>query len=1049
MCSSRLLLSPEKSPAAMPTHITSLLVTFGFLAEILLLVHCSHALSANSSASQQVPARCRRDQAAALLTVKRSFSFTDKDDYFMPATTTTLSSWTEGTDCCRWEGVGCDNVTGRVTALDLPERNLYISGLHPSLFRLTSLQYLNLAFNKFTSSQLQVSGFQSLTQLTYLNLSGCNFDFQVPVDIFRLTNLVTLDLGYNRWELRPSTIVASDLGKLKELHLEQVNITGTAPEFFKALANHFPLLQILRLNECPLSGPLHPSLSRLNSLSVIDLGYNSLTGPLPDLFTPSNFPFLRELVLGGNYFEPGTFPLGITGLKNLMILDLGTTNLVGAIPTSIGSLMSLTELRIGGNSFSGRLPSALSNLTNLIILDCRCSGLSGKIPWLTSLTRLEIVWLAGNNFTGPVPLDGHMYPYLIEVRLSNNSLSGTVPASLFTLPALQTLCLQMNRLSGAIEEFQNPSAKLTDIDLSSNQLTGAVPTSFSYLTALQSLQLDNNNFTGTLDLNPFLRLRNLSVISASYNPLLSASGDGNEVDASSNSSISTLFLAYCNLTRFPLAVRYLPELQYLDLSSNQIHGEIPDWIWRNMSSLNLSHNHFTTVGQPLQYVNIRFIDLSFNMLGGAVPFPFDVYDLDYSNNKFSSIPPSSFLRQFEVAYSVNLANNELSGPIPYSECRKHHPLQILDLSGNNLSGLVPPYLLKGCNDLTVLNLRENSLDGAWPDEIDESCNLRLVDLHGNHIQGRLPRTLARCQYLLALDIGGNRFVDSFPVWLGHLQELQLLVLRYNNFHGPVSIPPLVEKNSSARYFASVQIIDLAGNGFSGDLPPYLFKSFRSMVLDPNGIAEYDHTVYAQAGRSYYQVVIDVAMKQQYMRVAKVPADLMVVDLSCNRFSGFIPRSIGNLTYLHVVNLSHNAFRGKIPRELGQLARIESLDLSWNRLVGEIPQELAMLTTLEWLNLSYNDLGGRIPSGSQFSTFTSSSFQGGNRGLYGCPLLVKCNLTFVTSPSSSLPPPVQEGSPFDDIMLWLFVGVGFGVGFALTIVLLVVYGCWCKKMVLRR
>nr|XP_020178645.2 receptor-like protein 6 [Aegilops tauschii subsp. strangulata]XP_045086045.1 receptor-like protein 6 [Aegilops tauschii subsp. strangulata] len=1046
MCSSRLLLSPEKSPAAMPTHITSLF-TFGFLAEILLLVHCSHALSANSSASQQVPARCRRDQAAALLTVKRSFSFTDKDDYFMAAATIALSSWTEGTDCCRWEGVGCDNVTGRVTALDLPERNLYISGLHPSLFRLTSLQYLNLASNTFTSSQLQVSGFQSLTQLTYLNLSGCNFDFQVPVDIFRLTNLVTLDLGRNGWELRPSTIVASDLGKLKELHLEQVNITGTAPEFFKALANHFPLLQILRLNRCPLSGPLHPSLSRLHSLSVIDLGYNSLTGPLPDLFTHSNFPSLRELVLADNRFEPSAFPLGITGLKNLMILDLESTNLVGAIPTSIGSLMSLTELHIGWNSFSGRLPSALSNLTNLIILDCQHSGLSGQIPWLTSLTRLESVSLANNNFTGMVPLDGHMYPYLRKMDLSNNLLSGTVLSSLFTQPTLQTLYLQMNRLSGAIEEFQNPSAKLTDIDLSSNQLTGAVPTSFSYLTALHTLQLDNNNFT-TVDLNPFLRLRNLTMISASYNPLLSASGDGSKIDASNN-SITSLNLAYCNLTRLPLVIRYLPELQHLDLSSNQIHGEIPDWIWRNMSYLDLSNNHFTTVGQRLQYVNIRIIDLSFNMLGGAVPFPFDVYDLDYSNNKFSSIPPSSFLRQFEVAYSVNLANNELSGPIPYSECRKHHPLQILDLSGNNLSGLVPPYLLKGCNDLVVLNLRGNRLDGAWPDEIDESCNLKLVDLHGNHIQGRLPRTLARCQYLLALDIGGNRFVDSFPVWLGQLQELQLLVLRYNNFHGPVSIPPLVEKNSSARYFASVQIIDLAGNGFSGDLPPYLFKSFRSMVLDSNGIAEYDYNVYARAGRSDYQVVIDVAMKQQYMRVAKVPADLMVVDLSCNRFSGFIPRSIGNLTYLHVVNLSHNAFRGKIPRELGQLSRIESLDLSWNRLVGEIPQELAMLTTLEWLNLSYNDLGGRIPSGSQFSTFTSSSFQGGNRGLYGCPLLVKCNLTFVTSLSSSLPPPVQEGSPFDDIMLWLFVGVGFGVGFALTIVLLVVYGCWCKKMVLRR
>ncbi|KAM3224299.1 hypothetical protein ACQJBY_057596 [Aegilops geniculata] len=794
---------PLDLPAAMPRvtiHHTSLLlrvVTLGFLVEIQLLAHRSHALSANAGAAQQVPARCRGDQAAALLAVKRSLSFTGSATSG-PATTT-LPSWREGTDCCRWEGVGCDNVTGMVTALNLASRNL-----------------------------------------------------------------------------------------------------------------------------------------------------------------------------------------------------------AGAVPDSI-----------------------------------------------RNLTALEVVLLGSNKLTGPVPLDAHMFPYLTEVDLSNNSFWGTVPASFFTQPTLQRLCLNMNRLSGAIEEFQNPSATLTYVDLSSNQLTGAIPTSFAYLTALQILQLDHNNFTGTLDLNPFVRLKNLTMISASYNPLLSASGDGSKIDAS-NSSITSLNLAYCNLTRLPRVLGYLPELGNLDLSCNQIQGEIPQWIWTNMSSLNLSHNFFTTVGQPPHYVNIIYIDLSFNMLRGAVPFPSNGDRLDYSNNKFSSIPQSSFLRFIQInpllersgltTYSINLANNELSGPIPYSECREQYALRMLDLSGNNLSGSVPPYLLKGCGQLIMLNLRGNHLDGTWPDETSESCQLQLIDLHGNHIQGRLPRSLARCQYLIALDIGGNHFADSFPIWMGQLPQLRLLILRNNNFHGPVSIPPLVEKNSTADYFSRVRIIDLAGNNFNGDLAPDFFKSFKSMVWDLNRtIAEYDDytTVSAKEGFISYLVAVDVAMKQQYMRVSKVSTDLVVIDLSSNQFSGFIPRSISNLTSLHVVNLSCNAFGGKIPRELGQLARIESLDLSWNHLVGEIPQELATVTTLAWLNLSYNDLSGRIPSGSQFSTFTSSSFQGGNKGLYGCPLLVKCNLTFVTSPSSSLPPPVREGSPFEDIMLWLFVGVGFGVGFALTIVLQVV------------
>lgn len=195
----------------------------------------------------------------------------------------------------------------------------------------------------------------------------------------------------------------ANLSKLKELHLHHVVITDTTPEFFKALANHFPLLQVLHITGCVLTG---------------------LANPLPDLFTPSNFPVLRELTLANNNFDKGTFPVGITGLENLMILNLESTNLVGAIPNSIGNLTSLTKLHLGWNRFSGGLPWALSNLTNLIVLDCRYSGLTGQIPWLTSLTRLEIVWLADNNLTGPVPLNGRLYPYLRKVDLSNNALTG-------------------------------------------------------------------------------------------------------------------------------------------------------------------------------------------------------------------------------------------------------------------------------------------------------------------------------------------------------------------------------------------------------------------------------------------------------------------------------------------------------------------------------------------------------------------------------------------------------------------------------------------------
>jgi hypothetical protein len=169
------------------------------------------------------------------------------------------------------------------------------------------------------------------------------------------------------------------------------------------------------------------------------------------------------------------------------------------------------------------------------------------------------------------------------------------------------------------------------------------------------------------------------------------------------------------------------------------------------------------------------------------------------------------------------------------------------------------------------------------------------------------------------------------------------------------------------------------------------------------------------------------MKQQYMKMLLTSSDKVMIDLSNNRFSGPIPKTVGNLTALVMLNMSRNAFNGGIPDELGRLARIESLDLSWNNLTGGILREVVALTDLAWLNLSYNKLSGRIPSGNQFSTSPSSSFQGGNPGLYGCPLPVRCNLTQVLPP----PPPlhVPTGAPVDEaIVFWLLVGSGYGLGF---------------------
>jgi hypothetical protein len=76
--------------------------------------------------------------------------------------------------------------------------------------------------------------------------------------------------------------------------------------------------------------------------------------------------------------------------------------------------------------------------------------------------------------------------------------------------------------------------------------------------------------------------------------------------------------------------------------------------------------------------------------------------------------------------------------------------------------------------------------------------------------------------------------------------------------------------------------------------------------------------------------------------------------------------------------------GLIPTSLGNISALEQLDLARNKLSGHIPKELSKLYGLEVLDVSFNNLCGPIPKGTQFSTFSTSSFQR-NKCLYGCPL----------------------------------------------------------------
>ncbi|KDO39391.1 hypothetical protein CISIN_1g001624mg [Citrus sinensis] len=986
-----------------------------------------------------VSGQCQSDQQSLLLQMKSSLVFNSSLSFRMV-------QWSQSTDCCTWCGVDCDEA-GRVIGLDLSEES--ISGRIDNSSPLLSLKYLqslNLAFNMFNATEIP-SGLGNLTNLTHLNLSNAGFAGQIPIQVSAMTRLVTLDLsssysfgGPLKLENPNLSGLLQNLAELRALYLDGVNISAPGIEWCQALSSLVPKLRVLSLSSCYLSGPIHPSLAKLQSLSVICLDQNDLSSPVPEFL--ADFFNLTSLNLSSSGLN-GTFPETILQVHTLQTLDLsGNSLLRGSLP-DFPKNSSLRTLMLSYANFSGVLPDSIGNLKNLSRLDLARCNLSGSIPTsLAKLTQLVYLDLSSNKFVGPIPslhmsknlthldLSNNALPgaisstdwehlsNLVYVDLRNNALNGSIPRSLFSIPMLQQLLLANNKFGGPIPEFSNASYSALDtLDLSANRLEGPIPMSIFELKNLKILMLSSNKLNGTVQLAAIQRLRNLIRLELSYNNLtVNASGD-----SSFPSQVRTLRLASCKLKVIP-NLKSQSKLFNLDLSDNQISGEIPNWVWEigngGLEYLNLSHNLLSSLQRPYSISDLNLmtvLDLHSNQLQGNIPHPpRNAVLVDYSNNSFTSSIPGDIGNSMNFTIFFSLSSNSITGVIPETICRAKY-LLVLDLSNNKLSGKMPTCLIKMSDILGVLNLRGNSLSGTLSVTFPGNCGLQTLDLNENQLGGTVPKSLANCRKLEVLDLGNNKIRDTFPCWLKNISSLRVLVLRSNSFYGSITC----RENDDS--WPMLQIVDIASNNFGGRVPQKCITSWKAMMSDEDEAQSNFKDVHFELLTDiFYQDVVTVTWKGREMELVKILSIFTSIDFSRNNFDGPIPEKIGRLKSLYGLNFSQNAFGGPIPSTIGNLQQLESLDLSMNHLSDQIPIQLANLTFLSVLNLSHNNLEGNIPVSTQLQSFSPTSFEG-NEGLCGAPLNV-------CPPNSSKALPSAPASTDEIDWFFIVMAIGFAVGF---------------------
>ncbi|KAF3448098.1 hypothetical protein FNV43_RR08808 [Rhamnella rubrinervis] len=981
---------------------------------------------------------CLSDQQSLLLQMKDNLIFN-------AAKSTILVKWNQSSDCCTWEGITCD--AGRITGLKLSEESIS-GGINDnsSLFNLIHLKSLDLSFNNIGSTIPTRMG--NLTNLSYLNLSNAGFMGQIPKEISLLIKLVALDLSSYFFlnsnaslkvdQSRSLRMLVQNLTKLEELYLDGVTISATGKDWGHALSSSLLNLRVLSMFECGLSGPIDQSLAKLQSLSMIRLNGNNLSTPVPQFFAYYSNLTSLELRSCGLY---GTFPKKIFQVPTLQTLDISHNELLEGVLPEFPKNIALQLLQLSQTNFSGRLPISISNLQKLSSLDLSHCQFIGTLPnTLVELAHLVYLDLSVNNFTGSIPPSGwEGLVHLANFHLSHNFLSGSIPSSLFALPSVQKIELSNNKFSGQVLEFPNaPFSMLDTLDLSSNVLHGPIPMSIFKLKKLSTLSLSFNNFNGTIQLSMIQGLRNLVSLDLSYNSLsVDSSNFGSNF--TSLPQILIIKLASCKLRVFPNLKTQL-NLDTLDLSNNHIFGEIPNWISEvgngSLLHLNLSHNHLTGIQEPFCLPNLAVLDLHFNQIQRKIPSlpPYASY-IDLSNNNFTSFIPADIGKNLSTVSFFSISNNGLIGAIPESICSAHY-LQVLDLSENSLSGNIPACVPNMSQTLGILNLQRNNLGGQIPDTFPLNCNLRTLDLNENVLTNRTPQSLASCRALEVFDLGNNEMLDTFPLFLKNFSTLRVLVLRSNKFYGHITC----EKSIGA--WLVIQIVDVASNNFSGEVPGQCLMKWNAMIsskdYDRSELNLLRFAFFQFDPFLYYENAVTVTNKGHKMELVKILSVFTSIDFSSNNFLGEIPKELGKLKCLHVLNLSNNALSHQIPSSFGNLHQLESLDLSRNHLKGAIPTSLSNLNFLSFLDLSHNQLVGRIPSGIQIQTFLASSFEG-NDGLCGPPLTPNC-----TDDGAKMLP--ESHSKSSTRIEWDLIAaeIGFIVGFGIVVGPLMFSRKWRKR-----
>ncbi|KAF4357549.1 receptor-like protein EIX2 [Cannabis sativa] len=543
--------------------------------------------------------------------------------------------------------------------LDL--RSNQLSGSIPTLSNMPYLREFDVSGNSLSGVISEVH-FQNLSKLEVLGLSSNSLALKFKSNWVPPFQLTSIHLSFCKLGPKFPSWLKTQV-KIRDIRLSHNEINDTIPIWFN---NFISKMEYVDLSH----NQFHGSFSLYNVTSImsyVDLSYNQFHGsfslydvafPIYQLDLSSNqfsgsislYNFtseMRNLNLSFNQFS-GPIPSSLsshemylqnnklTSLTSFMckpflvssphkiyVLDLSNNMLSGSLPECFGNFSNLAFLNLGNNNLSGLIPKSMGSLQEIRVLQLRHNNFSGNLPSLQKCEQLQVFDVGDNSLEGKIPLwIGQNLKNLIFLSLKSNKFNNCMPSNLCNLHAIEML------------------------DLSTNSIFGNIPPCLEKFTSMVEKRDHHQLQTGSSKFRV-----DVPVDENGLRPM----------------ELESLVIMWKGV--YYENQKIFESLRLIDLSSNQLSGEIPETLTHlvQLNQLNLSWNNLDG-GIPKEIgklSNLQSLDLSNNNLSGQIPSSLATISflsfLKLSNNNlFGKIPTGTQLQSFEASsYTGNLG---LCGP---------------------------------------------------------------------------------------------------------------------------------------------------------------------------------------------------------------------------------------------------------------------------------------------------------------------------------------------------------------------------------------------------